>query len=70
MAQPNFRQLANALITAADQCLLIPNMPAVDQGQILTDLVREFRVFRTEVHQRFDGVDQRLNRIDDRLSAR
>lgn len=44
MAQPNFQRVADCLTTVQEECRLIPNMPALQQYQNLTNLIGELRL--------------------------
>ena len=43
MAQPDYERLSNGLIQAANECILLPNIPALRGAQGLVDLINELR---------------------------
>ncbi len=43
MAQPDYRRLADAFNTAAQECALLPNIPLINDSQRLIDAIEGLR---------------------------
>jgi len=64
--QPNFQNMANAFATIGHEMAAMPNLPVVNQGQILQDIQRTirrgFRRLRGEVRRGFRRLRREVRR--------
>ena len=61
MAQPDYQVLADAYTTVGQQYALFPNIPAVQQGQAVLDMITEMQnETRNEIRQLRNDVRTEL----------
>lgn len=70
---PNFHQVAAGLRLASDHLERCQDLPAIDGGQrlgqLLNTLLERFTALETTMRRRFDQVDARLDDLNRRVAA-
>lgn len=73
MAQPNFQILADAFTTVGQQCALFSNIPAVEQGQALLDIItemrNEMRQLRNDIRTEITGLRTEVTGLRTEITA-
>ncbi|EGY23757.1 uncharacterized protein VDAG_05195 [Verticillium dahliae VdLs.17] len=68
-AQPDFRQVAGAFTTLAEQSALLPNLPAVNGGGELLGLMQEMRREMTRLATAVGRIETRLSAVEATLGS-
>ena len=72
-AQPNYQRLADAFTAASEECSRLPNIPAINNSQILVDLIGQLRdemgQLRGEMGQLRDEMRQSAIRTTERFDS-
>ena len=76
MAQPQPLQIAQHLRNAADQIALMDNLPALDNGRMLQNIMDAVTTLRTDMNAgfarlvaRIDGVETGIEAVEARMQA-
>lgn len=70
LPQPNFEQLAQSLTGVVDQVLLMPNVPAVNNGATILAELRQITANIGALVLTVDQLRDNVHNISTRLNAR